>query len=472
MPLAKRDLVARDARWKTHRVSRSTVDADLTSREDDRPIRVRQLVPVFASAKARLPTVHLDTRPVHLGREPAGEVAFLVDDDEASRQHAMVVLDAERDAWLVVDQASRNGTFVDGARVERAELRHGSVIRVGRSLLVFVDVELAAGAALAPETPGLLGHSISMQRLRAEIALVAPRDLAVLVLGETGAGKENVAAQIHLASGRTGAFVPVNCASIPATLADSTLFGHAAGAFTGAVGPTEGLFARADRGTLFLDEIGELPADVQPKLLRALATGEIRPLGRTETRRVDVRVIAATHRDMRRQVDEGAFRSDLFGRLSSWELPVPALRDRKDDILRLTHALLKRHGHDVSLTRGAAEALLVAGWPRNVRELEHVVVAAAIRAAADGRIRLEHLPDAISSQVKGPNEARSRSRTSSELPLALVVAPHVVPSREALERALLHFQGSVAEVAAYFGKDRKQIYRWMERHGVQRRPLG
>jgi transcriptional regulator with GAF, ATPase, and Fis domain len=291
----------------------------------------------------------------------------------------------------------------------------------------------------------------------------------VLVLGETGVGKELVARELHRASGREGAFVPVNCAAIPEQLAESELFGHVAGAFTGAGARSDGLFVSADGGTLFLDEVGELPPVLQPKLLRALATGEVRAVGAAAARRVQVRVVAATWRDV--VADTDGFRRDLLARLAGWTIPVPPLRDRRDDLLPLAAGVLAAQPGAPALSASAAEALLLHDWPRNVRELEQVVAAAAVRAGPAGVIGLEHLPEALATRVTardagdvaGPDAAASREAVP---PLELLVDRTATPDEPTLRMVLERLDGNLVKVAELFGRDRKQIYRWLERYGL------
>jgi transcriptional regulator with GAF, ATPase, and Fis domain len=300
-----------------------------------------------------------------------------------------------------------------------------------------------------------------MQRVRGEIDLVAPRPVSVVVLGETGVGKERVAEEIHRVSKRAGKFVPVNCAGIPAGVAESELFGHVAGAFTGASGKSDGLFAAAHGGTLFLDEIGELPLPIQAKLLRALAVGEVRAVGSSEVRKVDVRVVAATHRPLDAQVGEGSFRGDLWARLAGWRIDLPPLRQRREDVLALAVAFLP---DGARLSPTAAEALLLHDWPFNVRELENMMTAAALRPT-DGVIRAEHLPQPLAARV-AHRIRKASGPTAAPPPIEALVDRAKAPSRDELEKVLRHFEGSIADTAEFFGKDRRQVYRWLEKFGI------
>jgi DNA-binding NtrC family response regulator len=423
-------------------------------------VRVTRLVLVFAPDVASETGTVLGDAPVVIGRQPEGATTLRVADKELSRSHARVTPLGEA-RFALEDLGSRNGTYVDGVRTARAELAHGSIVRMGRSLVVMVDTTFPAGARLESESPALRGQSTAMHLLRGEIALVAQRSIPVLLLGESGVGKERVARELHARSGRAGAFVALNCAAIPEALAESELFGHVAGAFTGAITTQEGAFVAAQGGTLFLDEVGELPATVQAKLLRALGESEVRALGRREARRVDVRVIAATHREI---AGAGGFRRDLFARLAGWTIDVPPLRERKEDVLRLARAFLTRVEGAPPLSAGAGEALLLHSWPLNVRELESVVTAAAIRAEKDAAIRLQHLPAAIAAPLAGRRPAVVTS--SSEAPVELVVARDASPGEAELRLVLERFAGNVSQVASFFGRDRRQVYRWAEALGI------
>jgi DNA-binding NtrC family response regulator len=283
-----------------------------------------------------------------------------------------------RDGRLwVKDLASTNGTVVDGSRVAEAELTAGCTVRVGSQVL---RIERDAPAAAAP-VPGVitcdpvLGGALEMLRR------AAPSRLPVLILGESGSGKEVAARAVHELSPRTGGpFVPVNCGAISPELAEAELFGHERGAFTGAVGSSPGAFGAADGGTLFLDEIGDLPLPLQVKLLRALEAGEVKPVGSPRPRRIDVRIVCATHRDLRRLVRAGSFREDLYYRLAGLSVELPPLRDRKEDIVPLAEHFLAQEEDGVQRGFAAdARARLVAHrWPGNARELRHVVQLAVV----------------------------------------------------------------------------------------------
>lgn len=270
----------------------------------------------------------------------------------------------------------------------------------------------------------LIGESPALRQVLHEIAQVAGTDTTVLIMGETGTGKELVARAIHTAgTRRERPLVTVNCAAIPASLIESELFGHEPGAFTGATRKREGRFALADKGTIFLDEIGELPLDLQSKLLRVLQEGEFDPVGSSTTRKVNVRVLAATNRDLEKSVREGKFREDLFYRLNVFPLRLPPLRERGDDVVRLASVFAQRFatkmGRTISpLTADCARRLKAYSWPGNVRELQNVIERAVI-TSADGRLNLDRaLPEASStgpSSVARTADSPGPIRTAKEL---------------------------------------------------------
>jgi transcriptional regulator with GAF, ATPase, and Fis domain len=282
------------------------------------------------------------------------------------------------------------------------------------------------GAQHAAQPPtafeGIVGRSPALLRALECVRQVAPTDATVLITGESGTGKELVARAVHRGSRRRdGPLVKVNCAAIPAALVESELFGHERGAYTGAVSRREGRFALADRGTLFLDEIGELPLELQAKLLRVLQEGEFEPVGSSRTRRVDVRVVAATNRDLAAAVRTGRFREDLFYRLEVFPVHLPPLRERRQDIAPLVHAFIARGARRMQRSfLPPAPACLARleshAWPGNVRELQNVVERALI-ASRDGRLDLgAALPGAAASPlVAHEGSVRRRVLTMREL---------------------------------------------------------
>jgi DNA-binding NtrC family response regulator len=317
--------------------------------------------------------VGLDGGAVSVGAHAQNQV--VLEDRFVSGFHCRLHLRDGR-VW-VKDLASTNGTVVDGSRVAEAEVSAGSTVRVGSQILRIERVSPSAPAPL----PGVitcdpvLGGALEMLRR------AAPSRLPVLILGESGSGKEVAARAVHELSPRAGeAFVPVNCGAISPELAEAELFGHERGAFTGAVGSSPGAFGAADSGTLFLDEIGDLPLPLQVKLLRALEAGEVKPVGSPRPRRIDVRIVCATHRDLRKLVRAGSFREDLYYRLAGLSVELPPLRERREDIVPLAEHFLAHDGDGVQrgFSADARARLLAHRWPGNARELRHVVQLAVV----------------------------------------------------------------------------------------------
>ena len=326
---------------------------------------------------------------------------------------------------------------------------------------------------VASEDPSLrilqLSPSQVMQDLCATIRTVAGSEMTALVLGETGTGKELIARALHAASGRAeGPFVTINCGALPRELMEAELFGHTAGAFTGASGKRRGLILEADGGTLFLDEVGELPLELQPKLLRFLQEGEIRAVGADRTHRVDVRVIAATHQDLEQRAAAGDFREDLFFRLSVLPIAVPPLRERQSDVPGLAEYFLReaaaRAGRELKgFERSALRALMARPWPGNVRELQNLVRRAVVYAAgplitaSDLAIGLD---EQATSGIRWPAELLQAPFSESR---ADVVADF---ERSYVSAALAAANGNVAEAARSAGLPRKSLWRIAQRVGL------
>jgi DNA-binding NtrC family response regulator len=334
---------------------------------------------------------------------------------------------------------------------------------VGRALerrrLVQRNRELEEELRGRGETPELVGNSPPMRALRRSIASLRHNESHVLIQGESGTGKELVARAICAHSPRaSGAFVPVDCGALPETIIESELFGHERGAFTGALG-ARGLFRMASQGTLFLDEVGEIPQAVQAKLLRALQHKEIRPLGSSVTVPVDIRVIAATHRDLAAMVSEGRFRADLYYRLNVVRIGVPPLRERREDVPLLVHHFLRKHEGERSRVEGiedaALELLVRADWPGNVRELENVVES-ALALARGPRLRVADLT--LGRRAPRPPAAGG--------PLGLELSLEAY-ERAALERALREHAGDASAAARRLGIGRSTFYRKLAHHGLR-----
>ncbi len=381
---------------------------------------------------------------LHIGRgAPPGEIC-LADDSQVSRLHATVTIRAG-EGPLLRDLGSSNGCFVNGIRRSEAELYDGDVLRFGSSLFVLRYEPWPSPDA---QVKSLVGQSLAVRRLRHEVALWAPALCTVLLLGDSGTGKEVTARALHELSGVPGPLVAVNCAAIPETLAESQLFGHVTGAFTGAKAHP-GCFRAATTGTLFLDEVGELPASLQPKLLRALEEGVITPVGSVEPKPCKVRVIAATNRNLPSDVRTGKLRGDLYARLSEIVIRLPPLRERREDILLLLGHFL---GEGPPLQPALAEALVLYDWPWNVRELSKV--------ATELRVRGAKLPQLTLDLIE------SRLRAEPTLAPTPIPAEPTPLGRDELTAALTAHGGRIAKVARVLGRSRQQIYRLLEQHGL------
>jgi DNA-binding NtrC family response regulator len=442
------------------------------------------LVLLYAEQYAQLPPAWVFTGPrVYIGSDSASDLQLAV--SAVSRTHAELAYDGT--GWTLRDLGSRNGTLLDGSIVEQALLEPGAEIRVGDAILKFVDShadEYAAyridgvtvgGAQRRCRAGTSLVGGYQMDRIASEIERIAPTELTLMLLGESGTGKEVVARELHRFSGRTGGFSAINCAAIPGNLLESELFGYKRGAFTGAVRDKPGLVHAAHEGTLLLDEIGDMPMEAQAKLLRVLQSREVFPLGATNPERVDVRIVCATHRDLRRLQQAGAFREDLFARLNEYQLRLPPLRDRKEDIFVLLRAFLARQGRtDLRPSFQFMTAVLHHDWPYNVRELESCVkrcIALADSAELEPAQLPDSIRDAMSDYGRGGAARVGAPASILERPVDAghgdAAARRVPPTEEQLRSLLLHYRGNVAAVGRALGKARMQIHRWMDRYGIE-----
>ena len=378
------------------------------------------------------------------GPHSAGRVGIA--DTAVSARHAR--LEIEEGRARLIDLGSRNGTWVGGARVEAAVLTLGACAVLGRSVVALEEADAIDPAHDEP-IPGAVGRSLPMRRLAATVRAYAPFSAPVLIRGESGAGKEVVARALHqLSPRRSGPFQAVNLGAVPRELAEAELFGAERGAYTGAAVSRAGLFELADGGTLLLDELGELPLDMQAKLLRVLETGEVKRLGGRTARRVDVRVLAATWAPLEERVAEGTFREDLFHRIAVLLVDVPALRDRASDVPAIAEALLVRSADfaEKRLTAAAASRLSAEAWPGNVRELRNVLFRAAALARGS-TIDVPEVARALQGSGSTPPPAggrprRSRSGTSLDPSAAL---------------ALFERHGSIAAAARAAGLSRETM---------------
>jgi DNA-binding NtrC family response regulator len=393
----------------------------------------------------------------------AQDNALVLTDDTVSRYHARVVAVAE--GVRVTDLGSTNGTFLGDVRIADAVVPHGSRLKLGRSL-----VELGSGLPATVDLydedrlGALRGQTPVMRRLMSQIRRAAQSSVGVLLIGESGTGKELFARALHDESRRAnGPFITVDCASITPTLVASSLFGHERGAFTGAISTKQGAFELANGGTLFLDEVGELPNELQASLLGALERRRFLRVGGKNEISVDVRVVAATHRDLRREVNSGRFRLDLYYRLAVVSLDVPPLREHPRDIPLLIEHFVREEGVNTPVSELISEATLAElsryHWPGNVRELKNYVQA----TLAMGEASL--LPEPATGELSLP---RAIFASYSKLAYGEARAQLLQTFEKAYLEALLErTQGNVAQAARDSHMARSHLNELLRRHGIR-----
>jgi DNA-binding NtrC family response regulator len=372
-----------------------------------------------------------DKEEIRIGSMEDNDVVLA--DDTVSRYHCRIV--QEDTGYVLVDQRSTNGTFVNKVRVREAYLKPGCIVSVGQSQVRFNarEEEVQIVPSRNDRCGGLIGGNSRMREIYSIIEKIAPTATTVVIDGETGTGKEVVAQAIHSLSPRSrNELVVFDCGAVPPNLIESELFGHEKGSFTGAMMTRTGLFEQADGGTLFLDELGELPIDLQPKLLRALEQREVRRVGAVKANKIDVRIIAATNRNLEDEVKAGRFRQDLFYRLSVVRLHLPALRERADDIPLLVthfleHAQYNRNPNGTKRAREVSrEALTLLqnySWSGNVRELVNTIERAC-SFCESGTIDVSDLPDYVRMSKPSQRELPRRATTIPQ-PAAGFSAPLV-----------------------------------------------
>ncbi len=394
--------------------------------------------------------IEIGVIPLSIGSDAAAQVC--VSDPHVSRRHAEIVSTGE--TVVLRDLQSRNGTFVDGIAVKEVILHGAATIRVGGTTIRF-ETE-AQRPATGPKRMGdAVGSSPEMQSIFELLGRLAPSDLTITLLGETGVGKDVLACAVHDASARrSGPFIVFDCGAATPTLIESALFGHEKGAFTGANTAVAGAFERAHGGTLFFDEIGELSLDLQPKLLRALEQRKVQRIGSTDELPVDVRILAATNRDLEAEVAQGRFRQDLFFRLSAVVVAVPPLRARIADLPELVDAILTAEGRRLRVTRETLDALASYDWPGNVRELRNVLMAAAAMADAD-LLEPRHL--LLFKQ-------RRRDPTLADFPLGGRSLESI--ERAAIVQTLKAADGNKVKAAKALGIASSTLYEKMRRYNI------
>ncbi|MDB4940476.1 MAG: Response regulator of zinc sigma-54-dependent two-component system [Labilithrix sp.] len=386
-------------------------------------------------------------------------------DPMVSRFHCRLV--REDGAWRLRDSGSSNGTTLNGVRLRDGDLGSEGLLAVGDSV-VRVRAGVPAKEDFVPMMPSfgaLVGTSLPMRRMFGLLEKIAPSDINVLIEGESGTGKELVATEIMQRSARAEKpFVVVDCGAISPNLVESELFGHVRGSFTGAERDRIGAFEAADGGTVFLDEIGELPLELQPKLLRALEAREIRRVGETRARRVNVRVISATNRDLEREVNKGRFREDLYFRLAVISTRVPALRERLDDLLILVRTFLAQLGvvEEERLFPAAVLAEMAKhDWPGNVRELRNYIERSVVLQSAN--LTLRRGAGGVATSTHGQAGGIDLSTPFR------IAKDGVIDSfeRSYLSQLLEAAGGNMSKAARMAGMDRMYLHRLVQKHGLR-----
>jgi DNA-binding NtrC family response regulator len=410
----------------------------------------------------------IDVDALVIGRDPGANI--VVADPEVSAFHCE--LRAVSEGILVKDLGSTNGTFLGPVRVREAIVATPSELGIGRSRIhIEPQAKRRVDVGYADRFGPLVGNSPRMRRVFSLLEKVSATPLSVLVLGETGTGKELVAKAIHEASDRKGGpFVVVDCASIPPTLAESILFGHEKGAFTGANERRNGALADADGGTLFLDELGELPVELQPKLLRALSEKQVKRVGGSAFEPIDVRVLAATRRDLGAEMNAGRFRSDLFFRIAQVRIELPSLRDRATDLPLLVEDVCTRVGkpqHVQTVLSWIEQRMASYDWPGNVRELVNVASVAATLAdepgAIDDVLTLAR-DEAGVEPVRLPGESGTGFTDAKRSAIASFERDYFVGLAK-------RCKGNVSEMARQSEMERHHVRAYLRKYGIDKNAL-
>jgi DNA-binding NtrC family response regulator len=421
----------------------------------------------------------IEASVIRIGARRGNDVQLT--DSKVSGLHCEIRLDDR--GYRLRDLDSTNGTYVSQLRVNDVYIQPGTHIALGGTRLKFeplgdsVEIELSDSDRFG----SMIGRSVKMRELFARLEKLARTDTTVLVTGETGVGKELVAEALHDHSPRAkGPFVVLDCGSIPPNLIESELFGHERGAFTGATASYAGAFERAHGGTVFLDEIGELPLAMQPKLLRVLERKEVRRVGANRPIEVDLRVVAATNRDLGVEVNRGRFREDLYYRLAVARVHVPPLRERKDDLpLLIEHILATTpNGETASIAQETIDLMMKHDWPGNVRELRNVIERAVLLAETPGQDALRRAPQSPPQRPESGTHM-TPSTTMSQTGLALSVPIDVsVPFKVAKQGVVNEFEkryisrlleqhgGNISAAARAAGIDRMSIHKMLHRLGL------
>jgi transcriptional regulator with GAF, ATPase, and Fis domain len=416
----------------------------------------------------------VDRATIKIGTKKDCEM--MLTDDTVSRIHAEIT--KNKQGYLLRDLDSTNGTFVEGLKVKEAYLAAGSVIRVGETKIKFVpqDEKIEIVPSTKSRFGEIIGQSLEMRKIYGILEKVAPTNVTVIITGETGTGKELVAKGLHSHSKRSKRpFVVFDCSAVQKNLIESELFGHERGSFTGATATRQGAFELADGGTIFLDEIGELSMDMQPKLLRALEQGEVKRVGADRPRRVDVRVIAATNRDLKDEVKKGNFREDLFFRISVVQVHLPPLRKRMDDMPMLIEHFIdvnstqeeERKQGTIKFSEASMDVMREHSWPGNIRELKNVIDR-SISFSETEIINVAELPEYLREKSVVTSQPRIRGD---------------MPFKEAKEKWVESFEKdylidllkknnlNISKAAKQAGIDRKSVQRLLKKYNLNVKDL-
>jgi DNA-binding NtrC family response regulator len=430
-----------------------------------------QLVVLNSSAKGK--KLDLNRPLTKLGKKEDNDL--VLDEKTVSRNHVEIV--QTEDSYLLKDLGSTNGTYINDIRVKEAYLSPGDIIRMGTVRVEFTafDEKVQIEPSTKTEFGPLLGRSRRMRQIFSLLEKISPTNATVLIEGETGTGKDLVARAIHQNSPRKNKpFVVFDCSAVAQNLIESELFGHVKGSFTGAVGTRKGAFEEANGGTIFLDEIGELAIDLQPKLLRALEQREIKKVGSNESVPIDVRVVCATNRNLKKEVSENRFRQDLYYRLSVVKINLPPLRERPDDIPFLIEKLLASGRFNVDtegklkVTRVEDDALKMLAryqWPGNVREMVNILE--RIVPMVDGHVITGKDVSFIFEEMEREEEATERMSVDMGLPFKEAKQKIVESFEKDYLAALLRRNNyNISKTAREAGIDRKHIRNLLKKYGI------
>jgi DNA-binding NtrC family response regulator len=456
----------REATWVTYAAGRPT------------GVRIRRCrLEVLTGADAGMVQV-IDAAHIRIGARPGNDVQL--SDAKVSGWHCEIQLGEH--GYRLRDLDSTNGTFVGSSRIVDAYIAPGTIIGLGATRLRFEPLDESVERPLSAEDRfgEIIGRSVKMRELFAWLGRLAPSDTTVLITGETGVGKELVARSLHQFSSRSsGPFEVLDCGAVPQNLIEDYLFGHERGAFTGATSAFAGVFERAGKGTVFLDEIGELPLDMQPKLLRVLERHEVRRIGGARTIPVDIRVVAATNRDLGVEVNRGRFRADLYYRLAVARVHVPPLRERRDDIpLLVEHILAEIEGGEhAHLAPDTVERLKRLDWPGNVRQLQNALRRAIVlhQTQVGEALPATETPAADHSGPGGGVES-SEQPGSGDLVLTMTIdtsRPYKSAKQEVITeferryigRLVREHEGNISQAARAAGLDRMSLHKILKRLG-------